>query len=438
MKMNRGVILMLMALLVVGVGAASFLHSDLARIFCGTGTAVLLLLIFLLWRAILKPLDVVENGLGLLRSQDFGSRLRKVGEIHADKIVDLFNRLVSELKNERLRLSEQGIFLNRLIEVSPMGVALFDFDGRLTMVNRAFMEMVGLSVKPESMVGRRLEEYDSEVMEYARNLKIGEIGTARFGDSGIYRISRLGFMESGFMRPFILVERLTEEVMKAERIAYGKVIRVISHEVNNTMGGVISLLEMMEETASDEESRRMLESGESRCRALSEFIRSYTEIVKLSEPHFIRVDINDEISEMLPFLRMMAGDNISLDVDFQTETMSVDVDPVMWQQAMVNIVKNSIESVKAKAETGNDYEGRIVLRTERDRAGNAVVEVLDNGVGLDADTSQKIFTPFFSTKSNGRGIGLTLVGEILGRHGCRYSLRTGSDGNTRFSIRFAD
>lgn len=430
--------LILMSLLVVGVGIASFLRSDSSRIFIGIGAVVLLVLIYMLWRAVSKPLDVVENGLDLLNAQDFGSRLRKVGETHADKIVELFNGLVLELKNERLRLSEQEIFMNRLIEVSPMGVALFDFDGRCTMVNPAFMELTGLSGDQESVRGFRLEDFNSEIMEYALNLEPGECGTARFGDRGIYRISRLSFIESGFIRPFILVERLTEEVMQAERIAYGKVIRVISHEVNNTMGGVISLLEMLADTADDDETRQMMESGESRCRSLSEFIKSYTEIVKLADPNLVTVDINKEISELVPFLRMMAGERIAIETDFPPGEMSVKVDPVMWQQALINIVKNSIESVTTKIGSDSDFAGRIVLKTSRDKSGTVVVEVSDNGSGLDVETSQKIFTPFFSTKSNGRGIGLTLVGEILARHRCRYSLRTGSNGETVFCIRFVN
>lgn len=435
--MRRAWLLISMTVVIVFIFSFSFaINNTTAGSLIGCACIVLLLIIYLLWRSVSKPLDVVERGLEVLMSQDTASRLRRVGETHADRIVDIFNRLVSELKRERLKLFEQESFLNRLVRVSPMGIAVFDFKGRFTMVNRSFMEMVGLSRSPDSVVGLLPQDIESEILEAAMNLEPGDSITSHFGDTGIYRISRLWFMDSGFRRIFILIERLTEEVMKAERNAYGKVIRVISHEVNNTMGGVISLLELLGESVEDEDTRTMIESGENRCRALSGFIKSYADLVKLADPELILVDLNHELSEILPFLKALAGEDVILTQELTDEPLLVHIDPVMWQQVIVNIVKNSIESIHTRKQKENSYKGRISITAEKTDSGGISVVICDNGIGIGAETSQKIFTPFFSTKSNGLGIGLTLVGEILSRHGCKYSLRTGKDYMTRFRISF--
>ena len=97
----------------------------------------------------------------------------------------------------------------------------------------------------------------------------------------------------------------------------------------------------------------------------------------------------------------------------------------LFQQVLINVFKNAAESIGC--------DGRIVIRTT---AGPPVLEVTDNGPGIDKDTASKLFSPFFSTKPNGQGIGLMLVREVLLKHHCTFSLRTGEDGLTRFRICF--
>lgn len=424
-----------MALSVIAGGVASYILNPEERWWIIGVCVFILFLLWLLWRSVAKPLDMVEKGYGMLMSQDFNSRLLKVREYHADRIAELFNRMSSELKNERLRLSEQEGFLKQLVEVSPMGVLVFDFDNRITMMNRAFRDMAALSGKEEDFEGMTLENMDSELVDAVRKVNPGETVTVRLSDTKIYRVSNLWFMESGFRRPFILAESLTEEVMRAERTAYEKVIRVISHEVNNTMGGVVSLLELLADTMDDAEMRNVIESGEERCRSLSDFIRNYADVVKVADPVLLKKELNAEIVRISPFLRTLAGDDVELEVNLSQDQVNVKVDSVLWEQVMINLVKNAAESVRMKNVTEPTLKGKVSVSVFKERSG-AVVEIADNGMGIRPETSKKLFTPFFSTKSNGQGIGLTLVNEILSRHGCRFSLRTDADGLTRFSIRF--
>lgn len=120
---------------------------------------------------------------------------------------------------------------------------------------------------------------------------------------------------------------------------------------------------------------------------------------------------------------------IRMAVSLCDESPVVSADVALMAQVLVNIVRNSVESIAEKGGGG----GLITLATE---AVPARITVADNGGGISPDTAQHLFTPFFSTKPNGHGIGLLLIREILIRHHCRFSLRTGNDGMTRFSIEF--
>ena len=425
-----------MALLLIAGGVAAYVCHIVPWPWIAGFCGAMLMLLLLLRRAVIRPLDMVETGYDMLNSQDFNSRIRTVGEYHADKVANLFNRMSGELKNERLRLAEQESFLKQLVEVSPMGIAVLDFDYNVTMLNRAFMEMADLRGDGRDLEGRPLKSIRSELVEAIAAVDSGKSATVRLSDTKIYRVSNLWFMDSGFRRPFVIVESLTKEIMKAERVAYGKVIRVISHEVNNTMGGVASLLEIIADSTDDPEMRAAIESGEERCRSLSDFIRNYTDVVKLADPVIVEWDMNTRIRRLAPFLKTFTGCGIELGFSLADEPLTVKADPIMWEQVLINLVKNSSESIAARMQSQPGVEGRITLTAFRDDSGAVTVEVTDNGSGIDAETSRKLFTPFFSTKSNGRGIGLTLVNEILQMHNCRYRLRTDADGLTRFSIRF--
>ena len=187
------------------------------------------LVLFLLYRSVKIPLESVENGMYLLREQDFSTKLRVTGQKDADKVVELFNGLISTMKAERLRTLEQENFLEHLIRTSPMGIAICDFSRNVMRSNDAFNRLVTPSV------AKRLGE-----------LREGETVVVRPGATQVIRCSRLWFMDSGFKRPYFLVEQLTDEVLSAETNVFNKIVRTMGHEVNNTLGSVVTLLETVE------------------------------------------------------------------------------------------------------------------------------------------------------------------------------------------------
>jgi len=417
----------LLSVCIVALSFMVLMHPDIGVWWTYGVEAFSFILLFMLFRSVVKPQYTVMRGMELISSQDFNNRLTKVGEHDSDKIVGLFNMMIDRLRNERLRNLEQESFLGLLIKASPMGVAMLDFDGQFTIANEAFLKLTGIDSEKE-ILGKRLEDLHTDIRESLLRIPVGESQVIRRGDVRMYRCYHLNFIQSGFSREFYLIESLTEEVMKAEREAYEKVIRIISHEVNNTMGGVRSVLDTIYDVTDDEEIKKVVESCDNRCSQMCGFISSYADVVRVPDPLFVRTDLTHGLSKMIPFLRGMIPEDISLVSGLDHEPLWAMVDSALIEQVIVNIVKNAAESIV-------DGNGRIELTAYRYN-GKPVVEIVNNGIPISEEVSEQLFRPFFTTKKDGRGLGLTLVCEILNRHKAHYSLRTGLDGLTRFRIEF--
>ncbi len=427
--MTRNIVFIL---LIISVGVLSYCALLPATVPLWLTSAVVFMCVMsvgALWYSVVKPAQVVRNGMDLLRAQEYNNHLCRVGQRDADRIVELFNKLMDRLRREHIRKREQDKLLSLLIEASPMGMAMMDFDGHITMVNLAFLQLMNMS-DSEQLTGLTLQQLDSELGQVVASVPEGKSKTVRLSDVRVYRIYRLWFMDSGFRRPFVLIESVTDEVIRAERGAYEKVIRIISHEVNNTLGGLGSVLELLGDIhADDRDIQETITSCRERCLGLTEFIGSYADVVRLPKPELIQCSLSGELERLRPFLDMIIPSSVHLEVIHDDGIDTVQVDRTMLEQVVVNVVKNACESV-VQSPTGDKIVIQITGGRERR------LEIIDNGQGINPEVAQRLFTPFFSTKPDGQGLGLTLVAEILRRHGCTFSLRTRSDGFTVFTALF--
>lgn len=384
---------------------------------------ILLLIVF--YRNVMKPLRTIANGVDLLRAQDFSSRLSHVGQLEADRIVDMFNGMMSSLKQERLKLREQNHFLDLLVDVSPMGIIMLGKDGRISSANRAAAHFLDFDTAKE-MTGLSPKDIHTSLANMLCALKDKEMKVVRLNDSMVYRLSRLSFMESGMSHPFYMIEKLTDEVMKAERKSYEKVIRMMAHEVNNSLAGITSVMDTAEEEIQDPDMKEAIVACKDRCRDMGAFITKFASAVKIPEPMKRNTDLSQLLRSRTPlFESICSATGSSLTMTLPESETPVFIDPVLIEQVVTNIVKNAAESA--------GEGGKVEIRIE---GPGARLVVTDNGPGISPEAAEMLFTPFFTTKETGHGLGLLLVSEVLNSHGCRFSLETGSDSLTRFRIKF--
>ena len=391
--------------LLAGVALFATFRSHPTLFYVTEGFVVLIL--FYLWyfyRKTIRPYDTLIGGMELVRELDLTTRLAPSGQHETDIIVRTFNDLLGRLRSEHLRLEEQYTFLNLLIEASPMGVIQCDLDGNKTSMNPAAREMLSPSIE-----------------EAIHALPLGETTTVRIpGGPQLFRISHLSFPDRGFLHPFFLIESLTSEIRLAEKAAYERVIRMIAHEVNNSVAGIISLIENGKLRIENEAS------ASERLTALSSFVSRFAEVVKIPQPQLQLCDLSEEVEACRPFLENLCTQaHVHIDFRLTDEAVPVHLDTVLFQQVLINITKNAVESM-------DEREGHITITTTP-----AKLVVTDNGHGIPPSVARHIFTPFFSTKPQGQGLGLLLIRDILTSHHCTFSLLTDPEDHlTRFTILF--
>lgn len=431
--MRTKYIFLILILLLLGLGIFIFstLNLSTEHLLLIEGViGIALVFMIILYYQIIRPIHLITTGMDLLSGQDFSSRLKLVGQVDADKIVNVFNRIMSQLKHERLRLREQNIFLDLLIQASPMGVVIMTLDGEIDHINPMALKMMELNTHPDKSI-KHLIELDSPLAAELGEIPNNETKVIRLNDANIYKCSHSYFIDHGFKHPFYLIERMTDEVIHAEKRAYEKVIRMIAHEVNNSTAGITSTLDTISQALTEEKGMEdicdMIRICIERCFSMSHFITRFADVVKIPEPTFQKASINDIATLCKRFMEGMCNErNIELNIELDAEVSKVQLDASLFEQVLVNIIKNAAESIQ--------QNGNIWIRT----IAPATIEVIDNGPGITKDTEAKLFTPFFSTKSNGQGIGLVFIREALTLHDCKFSLKTGTDGLTRFRICFKE
>ncbi|MDE5970215.1 MAG: HAMP domain-containing histidine kinase [Muribaculaceae bacterium] len=389
-----------------------------------------LILLSILYRSTTLPLSKVISGLDLLKSQDTANRLSKVGQRDADSIVSLFNSLMQSLRDERLKVQEQDHLINMLIHTSSIGVAILNYNNEIAITNDKMALLMGKE-NSQAILGKKLTQLNSALANRLNELSTNESKTMRIEGTSVLKCTCSSFIRNGFPIKFYIVELLTEEIIKTEKSAYGRVIRTMAHEVNNTISGLVTVLDIITAIHPKEpEITEVAQSAIQRCSSLAEFVKSYSDVMKIPQPIMQPVDINELIISMTPFLESIVGKNAKLVFELSPNKAIINIDKVLIEQTIVNIVKNSAESIAIKS----NEDGIITISTSD---APVQITITDNGNGIPDDVSDYIFTPFFTTKRNGHGLGLMFVNETLRNHNCDFKLSSSkTTGLTRFSITF--
>src|SRR5574341_1440000 len=241
-----------------------------------------------LFRALFQPLDLIMTGVEFIKDKDFTSKFNEVGQPEMDKLIAVYNKMIDHLREERTRLQEQHYFMDKILKASPSGIMTFDFDDKIAMLNPSAEIM--LQAHAEHLVGKKLLELHTPFAEALHHLKTGESQVIPLQGRRRVKCQKSLYLDRGFARSFILMEELTEELRRSEKAAYEKQIRMMSHEVNNSIGAVNSLLhsflnyknQLRDDDRKDYETA--LQVAIARTDHLNAFMRSFADVVRLPVP----------------------------------------------------------------------------------------------------------------------------------------------------------
>ncbi|MES2899944.1 MAG: ATP-binding protein [Pseudomonadota bacterium] len=394
---------------------------------------------FRLMHQALQPLEYTARFRDLIQNEDYSARLIDSRQPELNELVGLFNSMLGTLYRERLELGEQRGFLDSLLQATPSAVIVFDFENNISLMNASAIKLLGV----EQAHGLPLSHWpELPLATQLDSLPAGESRLLTDADGRRYRGQRGHFFDRGFARHFLLVEELTDELESSERSAYEKLIRVLAHEVNNTVAATGSVLDsllyyraQLAERDGEDFSTAIV-AVKRRNTSLGEFIERFTRVIKMPEPELRPTSIGDLMDDILWLNREACKSRgIAIGWSRRDEVAPQRLDSQLMEQALLNIVKNAVEAVEAtQDETGQPGYIRLALANED---GRIALSVTDSGNRLGEVPARQLFTPFVTTKKGGQGIGLMFVREVLQRHGLSYRLAPSGAGETRFDIWFS-
>ena len=410
----------------------SFIIFESSKVFFIISEIFILISALICWSfytELIQPLRSLMQGVEAIKDKDFTVKFLKTGKPEMDSLIDVYNTMIDELRKERTVQEQQHFFLEKLIATSPTGIIILDYDGNIQFVNAKALTL--LKVNNNDLVGKPLNISRHPVLQQIATLQQGKSRTINTNGIDRYKVQQAQFVDRGFARSFIMIEEMTEEIIAAEKKVYGKVIRMMAHEVNNSIGPVNSIIQsalsmqQLWQNPANAMLRNALQAAVSRNENLNLFTRNFANLVKLPDPVKQPVNLHKLIFGVMHLMEIKAEEkNIVFRFDLPEEDFIIHADEAQMEQVLLNIVKNAIEAI--------EEEGTITF------AIMATVFILsDTGSGIEKNNRQHIFSPFFSTKKDGQGIGLTLVREVLGNHGFSFSLeRSSVTDQTEFTIDF--
>ncbi|WP_082921943.1 PAS domain-containing sensor histidine kinase [Lewinella sp. 4G2] len=417
----------------LGLGVLAYRAFTEEPIYILVAEAALLLsayIAFRIYRSIIAPVRLLSQGAAALEDQDFSVKLLPTGSKEMDGVVTVYNQMIDQLRSERVSGKQREEFLDRILASAQLGIAILDFDGNVTSKNGWLEEKSASPAFRETVLqpALHLRQRPTDDTMGLRTQVLNGPGGRR------YHVDLSSFVDRGFERGFIVIQDVTAELLSAEKEAYGKVIRMMAHEVNNTNAGVVSILKTLLEAAQENDPKMgqlttdYLPAAIQRVDNMTDFIRNFARVVRLPAPALRSADLNEVMQRTVEVMHQhLSQHKIECSCALAAKPVLVDMDVAQIEQVIVNALINAQQSI------GTDGQIEVTVQAYPSR-----FTIADNGPGISQEDAASIFTPFFSTKATGQGIGLTLAREILEAHRATYSLATEADCWTRFKVQFPE
>jgi two-component system nitrogen regulation sensor histidine kinase NtrY len=375
------------------------------------------------------PMAFVESSQQLLAEEDLSIRIPKSDDEQLDALVNSYNSMLENLQEEQLKLGEQRGFFDRLLQATPTGIVIFDFDFKVSNINAAASGM--LAITEEKAKGQLIAQIDSPLAN-AIVKQQHQSSIINLVDGRRFRVQSSQFYDRSFKRNFMQLTELTEELHASDRSSYETLIRMISHELNNTIGATNSLLEACQDyclqmnSEDRDDFSSALKVVIDRNYNLSAFMGRLADVVHLPEPQCAPTDIIPLIkSTQIMFSQQCAKRNIDWREQFESTDFIVNIDSHQFEQVLINVVKNAYEAI--------ENDGTITINL-KEVAGKVMLSIEDSAGALSSIDESHLFQPFYTNKADGQGVGLMLSREILNHHGFKYRFECKSGKWTRFII----
>ena len=338
------------------------------------------------------------------------------------QLAQSFEGVVQRFRESRLAREEEASYLNTLVHHVPIAVVAFDESGRVDLFNRTARALFGVQQL------RNLRDFDGFGADFPQNLLALEAGeetlmkASRAGETLLLKVSAASLAIRGRELKIVSLQDIHRELEVRELKAWQNLIRVLTHEIMNSVTPMSSLASTARDLLDDlakggdtastiRDVHDALDTIAQRGEGLLHFVESYRKLTRLPTPRRQAFSVRDLFSRVH---QLMASElerrSISFSQSVAEESESLIADGVLVEQAVINLVRNAIEAINATE------AGAIALVCDLDAAGRHTISVTDNGPGMTEETLENVFVPFYTTKREGTGIGLSVVQQIMRSH----------------------
>ena len=348
-----------------------------------------------------------------------------------------FNQINATFKQLSSEREEQYQYLQKILELVDTGILSYDQAGNVGWINEAFKRMMNI---PYLRNVSSLEKRDTSVYQAIMGLENGNSQLVKINHKQVL-LAKTTFLNENIETNLIAFQNVNEAIEDTEAQAYQKLLRVMTHEIMNSVAPIASLAETMEgavkKVKAGEEGELMLDIslGISTIRKRSEnllkFADTYRQLAKVSMSSFSKFYVRDLFEGVEILLEnQIERKNIEFDVIIKDFESMIEGDMVLIEQVLINLIINAVDAVKTH------HDPKITLSVFQNNQQHTIIEVRDNGVGMSDELMDKIFVPFFTSKPNGSGIGLSLSKQIMALHKGTINVNSVEKQGTAFRLMF--
>lgn len=333
------------------------------------------------------------------------------------ELEEAFNEVLGEFRRIRNEKEEHSRFLQTIIQHIGLGLISYQQDGKVELINNSAKKLLRIN----SLVNINSLQ-NSPVLEKLRTIRSGEKELVKFADNN--ELTQLLLHATEFKRQdrlykLVSIQNIQRELDEKEMEAWQKLISVLTHEIMNSITPISSLSQTIEGLLGNdmpgEENLEDIKTGvhtiHKRSEGLIEFVNNYRTLTRIPVPDYSIIRIRKLFRQVEKLLESeLSENNIHFSCSVEPESLELTIDEKLIEQVLLNLIINSVEAVKEKAE-------RIIeLSARMGESGQVIIQVKDNGSGILEDVQDKIFIPFFTTREKGSGIGLSLARQIMRQH----------------------
>jgi nitrogen fixation/metabolism regulation signal transduction histidine kinase len=431
-----------------------FTHLLYNDAFFVTLILVLVLIIFQI-SSLIKFLDQsnqeIASFFNSIKHNDFSQNYQYDEDgTYIDILKKEFNMVMQKLSQYRAERDANYQYLKNIVQHVGIGLITFKKDGEIQIINTAAKKLFHID-QIENI--RELEKLSSELVSIFFELKTGGRSLMKIdfnGDVDQLSIYAIELTLQGELFKLISVQNIRTELEENEMEAWQKLVRVLTHEIMNSVTPISSLANTIEcdleecmQRQPDSENLQIekenlsdmhlgIKTIQRRSDALLRFVSDFRSLTQIPKPILRDVPVK-EIFEHVSYLmkQELESNRIRIICSLEPEDIVLNIDPELIQQVLINLVKNSVQALLEE-----DHERLIEMKAYLDEKNNGVIMVRDNGQGIEEEAQTKIFIPFFTTKKKGSGIGLSLSRQIMRQHLGSISVKSKIDEGTEFTLRF--